>query len=237
MIHFIYKTTSTSGKYYIGRHSTTNINDGYLGSGKWIKSIKNKSILVREILAIVPTFDELLLLEEKFITEHISDINNMNYNNQSIGFATGELNWATTPEGKIAKSARKKGITFEMEYGKERADIIRKKISAAKTGSKTNKPAWNQGKSMPAITRDKISASVTKLMSELTIAERQEKFGNLGTKNGFYNKLHSNETIANLKEKQQANRKNNRVICEHCCKNLDKANYSRYHGDKCKLKY
>jgi len=33
--HYIYKTTcSVSGRYYIGMHSTDNMNDGYLGSGK-----------------------------------------------------------------------------------------------------------------------------------------------------------------------------------------------------------
>lgn len=33
--HFIYKTTNLkNGKYYLGMHSTSNLNDGYLGSGK-----------------------------------------------------------------------------------------------------------------------------------------------------------------------------------------------------------
>ena len=32
--NFIYKTTHINGKYYIGRHSTDDINDGYLGKNK-----------------------------------------------------------------------------------------------------------------------------------------------------------------------------------------------------------
>ena len=53
MKHFIYKTTHVNGKYYIGRHSTENINDGYIGSGKWPISIKDKSSLTREIIEFV----------------------------------------------------------------------------------------------------------------------------------------------------------------------------------------
>lgn len=236
MIHFIYKTTSASGKYYIGRHSTSKLDDGYLGSGKWIRSMENKSGLTREILAYACSFDELLLLEEKFIADHLSDPNNMNFNNRPVGFATGKLNWAQTAEGKAAKSARKKGVTLEMEYGKERAAEIKKKISLSRTGRKTNKPSWNRGVTTPYDVRQKIAKSVAKTNGMLTADERREKFGNVGEANGFYNKSHSPQTLTHLREKQQANRKNNRVICEHCNKDLDKANYSRHHGDKCKLK-
>jgi len=37
MKHFVYKTyREDTGEYYIGRHSTVNINDGYFGSGGWV---------------------------------------------------------------------------------------------------------------------------------------------------------------------------------------------------------
>lgn len=37
--HFIYKTTNTKNdKYYIGMHSTSNLDDGYIGSGKRLRN-------------------------------------------------------------------------------------------------------------------------------------------------------------------------------------------------------
>ena len=36
--HYIYKTTcNLNGKYYIGMHSTSNLEDGYMGSGKRLR--------------------------------------------------------------------------------------------------------------------------------------------------------------------------------------------------------
>lgn len=88
---FIYKTTHTSGKYYIGRCSRK-YSKNYLGSGRWVQSIKDKSQLSREILSEHTTFENLCLAEELAIKEHISDPLCMNWNNKSVGFATGDLN-------------------------------------------------------------------------------------------------------------------------------------------------
>ena len=86
MQHFIYKTSHISGKYYIGRHSTKNINDGYFGSGRWVKSIKDKSNLSREILEYCDNDSELIEKETFLIEQHISNPLCMNWNDKGVGW-------------------------------------------------------------------------------------------------------------------------------------------------------
>lgn len=81
--HYIYKTTNTITKrYYIGMHSTCNINDGYIGSGKILKRSICKYGLQnhkREILFFVDTREQLVEIEKTIITESLlSDPLSMN---------------------------------------------------------------------------------------------------------------------------------------------------------------
>lgn len=73
--HYIYKTTNLiNGKYYIGMHSTSNLEDGYLGSGNRIRrSIKiygNENFKC-EILEMLPDRDSLKERERELVNEDI----------------------------------------------------------------------------------------------------------------------------------------------------------------------
>lgn len=72
MKHFVYKTTCTStGRYYIGVHSTANEHDGYLGSGKYLhRSIKKHGLEnhQREVLKYFETRSEADLYEAELVT-------------------------------------------------------------------------------------------------------------------------------------------------------------------------
>lgn len=69
--HIIYRTTNLlNNRYYIGMHSTENIDDGYLGSGRRIKAeIKKygKENFVREVLEELPTREALKLREAEIV--------------------------------------------------------------------------------------------------------------------------------------------------------------------------
>ncbi len=70
--HFIYKTTNLlNGKYYIGMHSTNNLNDDYLGSGTYFRrSVKKhgKKNFKLEILEILPDRKQLAKREQEIVT-------------------------------------------------------------------------------------------------------------------------------------------------------------------------
>jgi hypothetical protein len=81
--HIVYKTTNkTNGKFYIGVHSTDNLNDKYLGSGKYLLDAighYGKDAFVRETLSVHSSLEECLNEERKIVT-HAEVENPMCYN-------------------------------------------------------------------------------------------------------------------------------------------------------------
>lgn len=72
--HYIYKITRFDGKYYIGMHSTDDLEDGYFGSGQLLwKSIKKhgKDKHTKEILEFLPSRQELRIRERELVNEEI----------------------------------------------------------------------------------------------------------------------------------------------------------------------
>lgn len=212
MIHYIYKLVHPTGRYYIGRHSTKNFDDGYMGSGKWPRSIKNKQELSKEIMLYCTSVDELLNAEKALLTEHVGKPLCMNFNNNASGFASGRLNPAATEKEKIRKSK----LTGERHpmFGKKHSDQAKSKMSKSQKG----KPTWNKG------------------LSGIKTSNKGQVAWNKGLQTGhksFAGKTHTEESIA-LMRKGHANRA--RLACPHCNKILDKPNFTRYHGDRCKFK-
>ncbi len=88
--HFLYKTTNLiNGKYYLGMHSTFNIKDGYLGSGKILRySIRKygRENFNSEIIEFYDSREELANAEMELITEStLNDILCINLRKGGLG--------------------------------------------------------------------------------------------------------------------------------------------------------
>lgn len=73
--HFVYETTNLiNGKKYLGKHSTKNLNDNYLGSGTLLKravAFHGNENFRRSILKFFDSAEEACQFETSLVTEHI----------------------------------------------------------------------------------------------------------------------------------------------------------------------
>lgn len=165
MDHIVYKTTNTvNGKYYIGVHSTYNIEDNYLGCGHWrgrkICGASTSPILnafkkygddsfVKEILFIFKTREEALTKEQ----EIVNIIDEMCYNARAGGgssyiytdHAKQKMSDAAKERSKrvliqtnilVKLNKQRIGKTYSEQYGEEKAKEISLKKSLSLTGRK-----------------------------------------------------------------------------------------------------
>lgn len=185
--HYIYKITNLiNGKVYIGRHSTKNIDDGYMGSGTVLReSIKKhgKQNFIKEILEYTKTFDELCNLEEEYIKKYKTKYGKMCYNisNKSCGYEYGNK----IPEEELKRRRENNLGSKNPMYGKnikdymtpQKYDLWRKHISESTSGK--NNPRF--GKEVSQQTRDKIGKANKKLWDDGR--KNGIKMGRMGHKN------------------------------------------------------
>ncbi len=165
MFHIVYKTIRKStGEYYIGVHSTKNLNDKYMGSGDRIKRIVSKhgkADLERITLYECSTRKEALTIEFNLLTKNvladpaclntsvggkgtsggghgISDEARIKLSNLKLGVPKSE-------ETKRRMSVSFKGRPSKLK-GVPRSEATRQKISAS-----------SKGKIISAETRQKLS--------------------------------------------------------------------------------
>ena len=160
--HYIYKTTcKVTGKFYVGMHSTNNLDDGYLGSGKILGYSRHKygdENHVKEIVEFLPSRDALKLREKEIVNEELlSDPLNI-----YLKYG-GEGGWDHKPGVNIllqkfdlkersAKAARTRAMRSEnLQY----AQALSAKLSASHKGQQ----AW-LNKTHTADTKAKMSASM-----------------------------------------------------------------------------
>lgn len=177
-----------TNEYYIGKHYTENLNDGYLGSGsKFTEDVKKygKENFFRNILQFCKSYDEMNEAESKWINE-----NTMN-DPMCLNLKTGgEYNV------KISNELRK--IYSKGNLGRKHSEETKRKLSEIQNSPEMKekqriahlgKTPWNKGQ------KNVYSDETKQKMSE---AKR-------GEKHFFYGKHHTEETKKKIGEANKGN--------------------------------
>jgi hypothetical protein len=137
--YIIYKTTNiVNGFEYTGQHSTTNLNDGYLGSGLRLKNAINqygKESFKKEILYICNTFDEMNQKEIELVNE--SYIKRVDTYNIVLGSCSGV---GKNNKGKIPWNKGVTGVIKYSEETKQKMSESAKKPKSEETKLRMRKP-------------------------------------------------------------------------------------------------
>jgi len=149
--HFIYKTTNLlSNKFYIGMHSTNNLKDGYVGSGKRLRyAIKKYGIenFKFEIIEFCKNREDLIKREKELITEkHVNDENCYNLKYGGLGggrFYSPEHQFKCSQAAGLKHSERlKTDEEYRKKRSKQTSDSNKKRIQKGQLKSWKENYDW-----------------------------------------------------------------------------------------------
>ena len=161
--YFIYQTTNKiNGKIYIGKHETYDLNDGYLGSGKYLnRAIEKYGIknFERKILFFCESEDEMNAKEKEIVNEEF--VARKDTYNLKVG-GDGGWDFVNDPNNNIVKGFQwinihglnhksnqhlknKHHLEIDPSYKKE----FSKKLSIGLKRHKLNNPSWQKGMNNP----------------------------------------------------------------------------------------
>ena len=146
---YIYMITCMAGswkwKYYIGQHTTENLNDGYKGSGVLINKYYKKypNDYIKSIICYCDSKEQLDQREKECIEQCINHPDCLN-------LQSGGHNGSPTLDVRKRIGEKLKGRE-PWNKGKKGiySDETKRKISAAHKGKQLTKPVWNKGGTSP----------------------------------------------------------------------------------------
>ena len=158
--HIIYKTTClVTGRYYVGMHSTDDLNDAYLGSGlRLLRSVKKYGADQhrREILEDLPTREAASEREKELITEE------MRADPECLNCGAGGLGAVDRPPTKD-ETRKKLSASLQAHYDSDAGLATKKRLAEVHTG-----------RTRPQETRDKIAANKVEFYANNVVTHPEE---------------------------------------------------------------
>lgn len=182
MFYTVYKITNNiNKKYYIGKHQTKDLNDGYMGSGKLLKRAIKKYGLVnfsKEILHVFQTEQEmndkekeLVILQEMCYNLCEGGKGGFGYiNNNSLGVSNNQ------------KQSARVSINTARKYVKRESLLNNLKLAQTKRQEIFPNGVWN-GKQHSEETKRKMSQT----KNGTNIGSKNSQFGTFWITNGTIN--------------------------------------------------
>lgn len=257
MYYFVYKTTNIiNKKIYIGCHITENLNDGYLGSGKFLKrAIKKygKENFKREILKFFDNEKDMYDFERNTVTEEF--IKHKSNYNSCVGGNGGFTGNSKKRSQKISKAAKDKVSAIDLQTGKhikisteefknnpDRYVGITKGIIVAKDNNgnivrvtkeefKNNPDKYKGSTKGMAVVKDKDGNIFSVSVDDERLLTGELVGSTKGCKQTFESNVKRSDT---LKSRQLTSKAYEKVTCENCGKTVTIGNFVRWHKNgKC----
>lgn len=134
-LYLVYQITNTvNGKIYIGRHVTTKVDDGYMGSGARLRYAKKKyglTSFVKTILGVFDSEEEMIKVEAELVSESFllrKDVYNVQQGGRGGGWEEVNRSGRNLRTGAILSDETKMKIALANK-GKSPSVEARKKMS------------------------------------------------------------------------------------------------------------
>lgn len=244
MYHYIYKTTCTiTGRYYIGMHTSDNLNDSYLGSGIiLLHSIKKygRANHMKEIICYCESRQTLQDKERELVNEDIiSDPLCMNLKIGGEGGGQRGVKKSVKTVEKMRKARQlliAQGWTMPEESinkmkakntGRTHSAETKQKMSESRTGRKVG-PFTDEHKAKLSAARKK------RVTSEETRAKISSSLTNNPKNKGWQLTPEARERQKEASRIALSNRPKAVIACPHCGKIGGKPAMMRHHFENCK---